>query len=247
VYGECLRDLSRFAEARTALERALDLFAELGNVDEEVGVRTALGTLFNTLWQPELAVPVLERARDLLPTVQEHHRPWTLLGLSTAYRFTGRRDEAVALNGQALELARAGNDRFSYGYGLVERGWLAFDERRHDDAIRDMRAALELFEAIRHGTGIGTAYEAIGEVSAAAGRPAEAIAACDAAVAQFERLRDRVRTGRTRLLRAHVLADLGRDAEARAEWTAAERLIGDAPLPEAPRWRERLQERLGGW
>jgi tetratricopeptide (TPR) repeat protein len=254
VYGESLRDLSRFAEARTALERALDLFVELGDVDEEVEVRVALGTLFNSLWQPELAAPVLERARELMQSAQDHRRPWTLLGLSTAYRFTGRRGEAVALNTRALELARDGNDRFAYGHGLIERGWLAFDERRDEDAARDIRAALELFEQIRHGLGIGLAHQATGEVASAAGRPggraagrpADAIAACDAAIDQFERLRDPVRSGRARLLRAHALADLGRDAQARAEWRAAERLIGDTPLPDAPRRRESLQERLEG-
>lgn len=247
VYGECLRDLSRFDEARSALEQALDLFVELGDVDEEVEARVALGTLFNSLWQPELAAPVLERARELMESAQDHRRPWTLLGLSTAYRFTGRRREAVALNARALELARDGNDRFAYGHGLIERGWLAFDERRYDDASRDMRAALDLFEAIRHGIGIGLAHEAMGEVASSAGRPADAVAACDAAIAQFERLRDRVRSGRARLLRAHALADLGRDAEARTEWRAAEALIGDTYLPDAARRRVSLQERLDGW
>ncbi|BCB79464.1 hypothetical protein GCM10022251_72040 [Phytohabitans flavus] len=247
VYGECLRDLSRFDEARVALERAVDLFVELDDVDEEVGARIALGTLFNSLWQPELAAPVLERARELMQAAQDHRRPWTLLGLSTAYRFTGRRAEAVTLNAEALELARGGKDRFAYGHGLIERGWLAVDERRYDDAVQDMRAALGLFEEIRHGIGVGLAYQAMGEVAATAGRPADAIAACDAAIDQFERLRDRVRNGRARLLRAQALADLGREAEARGEWRAAEALIGDTPLPDAPRRRESLQERLEGF
>lgn len=246
VYGECLRDLSRFDEARPALERALDLFVELGDVDEEVEVRVALGTLFNSMWRPDLAVPVLERARELMLSAQDHRRPWTLLGLSTAYRFTGRRDEAVVLNARALELAGDGHDRFAYGYGLVGRGWLAFDERRYDDAARDLRAALEIFEAIWHGIGVGVAHQALGEVASTAGRPADAVAECDAAIEQFERLRDPVRSGQARLLRAHALADLGRDAEARAEWRAAEALIGDTHLPDAPRRRESLQERLEG-
>ncbi|WP_308785216.1 ATP-binding protein [Phytohabitans houttuyneae] len=171
VYGECLRDLSRFDDARAALERAVDLFMELGDVDEEVGARVALGTLFNTMWQPELAAPVLERARELMHSAQDHRRAWTLLGLATAYRFTGRRAEAIALNDEALALARDGNDRFAYGHGLIGRGWLAFDERRYDDATRDMRAALEIFDQIQHGLGVGLAHEAVAEVAYAAGHP----------------------------------------------------------------------------
>jgi asparagine N-glycosylation enzyme membrane subunit Stt3 len=36
-------------------------------------------------------------------------------------------------------------------------------------------------------------------------------------------------------------------AEARDEWRAAERMIGDTPLPDVPRRRESLQERLEGF
>jgi tetratricopeptide (TPR) repeat protein len=245
AYGEALRDLNRFTEAENALSRALELFAELNDVDEEIEVRNSLGTLYNTFGQPELALPVLEPAAALLPTHQDPRRAWTLLALSVAYRLAGRRQDAAALSRRVFEMSRRWGDEFVVGYALRERGWLAYDEGRYDDADRDMRAALAVFERYGQGTGVGLAYEAIGEVACTAARYETAIAAFDAASGQFERLRDRVRAGRSRLRRADALAASGRLADARAEWTAAEHLIGDAALPEAPRLRERLRERLG--
>jgi tetratricopeptide (TPR) repeat protein len=245
AYGEALRDLNRFNEAEDALKQALELFAELGDVDEEIEVQNSLGTLYNTFWRPELAVPVLERAVALLPAGQNHRHAWTLLGLSVAYKLAGRRDDAVALNRRVFELARRLGDEFVLGYALQERGWLAYDEGRYDDANQDFSAMLTVLEKIGHGTGVGLAHEAIGEIAYAAGRYDEAIAAFDAASAQFERLRDRVRAGRSRLHRAAALAAVGRVAEARTAWVEAEQLIGDAALPEADRLRKRLRERLG--
>ncbi|GAA4675346.1 ATP-binding protein [Phytohabitans rumicis] len=241
AYGEALRDLSRFDEAREALERGLALFMDLGDVGSEVGARSALGSLFNTLWQPESTVAVLEPALVLLPDVAEHRRSWVLLGLGIAYKFTGRRDEAGELIARVLDLCRRTDDEYARGYALQERGWLASEERRFDDAIQDMRASLEVFTRIRNSAGVGGAYEALGAVAANAGRHEESISACDAAIAQFERLHDRVRTGRARLNKARALADAGRTMQARAEWAAAEALIGDAPLPEVARLREHLR------
>ncbi|GGO31975.1 hypothetical protein GCM10011576_61640 [Micromonospora parathelypteridis] len=244
AYGEALRD-SRSDAAQEPLVRALGLFVELGDTESEIEVRNSLGTLYTMSWQPELAVPMLERALALLPAEDSRHRAWTLLQLGTAYRFTGRRDEAITLNAQALKIARRLDDDIAVGYALEERGWLAYGDNRHDDAARDMRDALAVFERNRQGNGVGFVWEAMGEIADRAGRYEDAIVAFEAAAAQFERLHDRVHAARSRFGRASALATLGRVGAARAEWAAAEQLIGDARLPEVPPLRARLRERLG--
>jgi tetratricopeptide (TPR) repeat protein len=246
AYGEAQRDLYQYAEAEDALKQALDLFAGLGDTDREIQAASSLGTLYNTFWQPDRARPVLERAMALLPADEADRHIWVLGGLSVAYKFSDRRDEAVALNARVVELCRRVGDDFALGYALQERGWLASDEGRYDDAVADMRRSLALFEQIRHSLGVGRAHESTGHLLAAAGRHAEALPELDAAVAQFDRLHDRVRCGKARLTRARVLADLGRPGEASTEWAAAERLIGDVPLPEVARERDRLGELLPG-
>jgi tetratricopeptide (TPR) repeat protein len=108
-----------------------------------------------------------------------------------------------------------------------------------------MQEMLAVAERIRHGTGVGSAHAAIGEIDIKAGRFDEALRAFDAAIAQFERLRDRMRTGQSRLQRAGVLAEVGRTAEARAEWAAGEQLLDDTTSPDVRRLRDGLRERLG--
>jgi tetratricopeptide (TPR) repeat protein len=245
VYGDALRDLYRYDEAEVALRRAVDLFAELGDADREIGVGNSLGALYNQSWRPALAIPVLERAVALVPDGQEHRHPWTALELAVAYKLAGRREEAIALTAKAVQVCRDSNDEYAHGCALQERGWLAFDVGRYDDATRDLHQALAVFERIGHGTAVGFAHLALGQIAAAAGNHHQAIAAFDTATAQFDRLHDRVRAGQSRLHRACARAALGDLDRARTEWTAAEQLIGEAPLPEAPSLRQRLKAALG--
>jgi tetratricopeptide (TPR) repeat protein len=240
AYGEALRDVSRFAEAEAALAEALDLFLELDDVDEEVEVRSALGTLYNMAWQPEKAVPVYERAMELAP---EH--VWVLEGLSTAYKSLGRRPEATELNERVVTLARRAGDDFVLGYALLNRAGIACDEGRFTEAVEAARAALPGFGRTRHGSGIATVHEAVGIAHRAAGRYADSAAELALAIQRFERLGDHARAGRSRLYRAETLLDAGRPDEARAEWARAEEIVGDSPPPEVARSRERLVRKLG--
>jgi tetratricopeptide (TPR) repeat protein len=182
----------------------------------------------------------------LLPAEEDYRHGWALLQLSLASKLSGHHDEAVTLAVRALDIARRIGDEFVLAYALQERGWLAFDEGRHADATRDMRDMLATCARIRHGTGVGTANEAIGTIAAVDGRYDEAIPAFDAAIAQFDRLHDSVRAGQSRLHRADALASTGRLSAARTEWAEAERLIGSATPPDVPGLRERLRDRLAG-
>lgn len=244
--GEALRDLYRFDEAANALTQAVDLYAELGDEEQEIRARTALGALYIQFWRTDQAVAALERAVGLLPAEEGLRHVWTIGGLSTAYRLAGRRNEAIALNERALRIARHGaGDSFALGYQLAARAWLAHEDGRLDDALRDMREMLTVFERIQHATGIGIALEGIAEIATTAGRYDDAIEASEAATARFDRTGDRVRAGRSRLRQAVALAAAGRTEAANAAWRTADRLVGDTQPPEVPRLRDRLRELLG--
>ncbi len=245
-HGEALRDLYRFDEAAEALTRAVALYAELGDEEREIQARTALGVLYMAFWHADEAVEVLERAVALLPAQDSVQHAWTIGGLSTAYRLSGRRGEALALNERALRIARAGEgDLFALGYQLAGRAWLAHEDGRTDDALTDMREMLTVFERTRHSTGAGLALEGIAGIAMAAGRHGAAIEASEAAAMRFDRTGDRVRAGRVRLQQAVALAEAGRTDAAGAVWRTADALIGDAEPPEVPRLRDRLRELLG--
>ncbi|OLB66597.1 MAG: hypothetical protein AUI10_02335 [Actinobacteria bacterium 13_2_20CM_2_72_6] len=201
--------------------------------------------MFNMAWQPEKAVPVYERAVELLPGAAEHRHAWVLEGLSAAYRHVGRPPEAAALLVRVEALARRTADDFVLGYVLLGCSGLAYDKGRFDEAIETAEAALPGFERVRHGSGIAYVHEAVGIAHRAAGRYAESDAELAVAVARFERLGDRARAGRSRFYRAETLLDAGRPDEARAEWARAEGVVGTTPPPEVRHSRERLIRKLG--
>ncbi|MEN3304993.1 MAG: hypothetical protein V7603_1195 [Micromonosporaceae bacterium] len=240
--GDALRAQSRFTEAEAALLRALDLFTDLGDVTEEVEVRSALGTLYNTFRRPESSTPMLERAMALLPPQERSRHGWVHLELGLAYRFGGRRAEAEALTARAFDIARRIPDEYLLGYCHHEQGWAAESDGRYRDAERDFREMLAIFERIGHGGGVGGAWGALGIVADKQGRYEAALAAFDAGIAEFERLGHLVRAGEVRLDRAATLNTLGRAAQAAQERVRAEALIGDAPIRRGPVLLARLPE-----
>ncbi|WP_203788315.1 ATP-binding protein [Paractinoplanes rishiriensis] len=242
--GRALRHRFRYAEAESDLTGALDRFTALGDTEQQIEVLDTLGTMYQVAGRYAEAVPVLERALAMLPEQTEH--AWTMQALSAAYQRTGRTAEATGLNRQVLDLTRRTGDDLAHAYALQQRGWLATDASRHSDASADMRASLAVFERIRNPGGVASAHEAIGIVAVSFGRFADALTAFDTSAALFERLASPIEVGRSRLYRAHALAELGRLGEARRQAADAERLIGDAAVPDLGWVRERLTTLTAG-
>ncbi|MCZ7373532.1 ATP-binding protein [Micromonospora sp. WMMC250] len=189
--GEALRAHGRPDEAEGQLLRALRLFQRSHAVEEEIEVRSALGVLYNTLRRPERSIPMLERAAALLAAPETALHGYVLLGLAAGHKLAGRPTEASALTRRAFSIADHLDDEFLRGYCLHERGWLAAEDERHREAEKDFRAMLEIFRRIRHGAGVGAAYQALGSVTAAQGRRDEAAQAFQAAINEYERLGNR--------------------------------------------------------
>lgn len=186
AYGETLRDLHRFAERETALCGALTIYREarvdgggsagapldylgrtMSDLESEIQVRSALGTLYNMWARPEQAIPVLEEAARLLPraglppATADRLQAWVMQTLTGAYKLTGRLAEAAALNRRVIELCRRTDNGFVLVQALAERGRLALRDGHHAAAVEDFGQILAVSEQIRHGTGAGTAYERI--------------------------------------------------------------------------------------
>ncbi|MEU7905482.1 NB-ARC domain-containing protein [Actinoplanes sp. NPDC049118] len=240
--GDALRAQDRFAESESALLRALELLSGLGAVEDEIEVRLALGTLYNTFWKPELSTPVLARAVELLPDGPSEVRGWVVLGLGLAHKLGGDRARARVLFAEAFGAAQRLGDDLLLGYCMQERGWLSAQERAFEAAERDFTAMLAVFERLRSGGGIGGAHGALGELADMQGRWTQALAEYDAGIAEYERLGMRVRMGELLLHRCTVLRMLGRDAEAAEARLRGEELIGDAPVHRGPGLVRRLNE-----
>jgi tetratricopeptide (TPR) repeat protein len=233
--GEALRDLHRFAESEAALLRALELFVELGQVEEEVEVRTALGTLYNNFRRHELSLPMMERARELLPEQETVQGAWVRLVLGLAYRFAGRRAESDAVTAEVEGIATRAGDDYLLAYYHQEIAWTAEADGRWDDAERGFIRMRELAERVANGAAVGGALLGLGEVAERRGDPGAALDRYREAADRYHRLGDRVREGEARLRVARVLDAQNRTADAAAERAAAEVLIGDADYPSGAR------------
>ncbi|GAA4251958.1 hypothetical protein GCM10022255_046610 [Dactylosporangium darangshiense] len=211
-HGEALRDLDRFAESEAALQRALELFAELGEVNEEVEVRAALGVLYNVGDRHHLTVPLLERALDLLPADAENsRRGWVLVCLSGAHRAAGDVEAARRLAAEASALARRIGDRYLLGYCHQDAGWVAADAGRYDDAEAAFAAMLRIFSEIGVASGAASARAGLGVVAERRGDLDAAQAAFGAAEDEFRRLGDEIRAETWRGHRATVLGRLAQE------------------------------------
>lgn len=238
--GEALRDLHRFAESEAALLRALDLFVEVGRVDEEVAVRTALGTLYNNFRRHELSVPMMERARELLPAAEDAQAGWVRLVLGLAYRFAGRRAESDAVVAEVPGIATRAGDDHLLAYYHQELAWTAEGDGRWDDAERDFTQMRTLAERVGNGAAIGGALVGLGLIAERRDDLGAALTRYREGAERYARLGDRIREGEARLRVAAVLNTQGRVAAAVAERAAAEALIGDSEYT----WGEGLLSRL---
>ncbi|MFI7545442.1 ATP-binding protein [Actinoplanes sp. NPDC049599] len=232
--GDAYRAQDRFVEAQAALLRALELLIGLGAVADEIEVRLSLGTLYNTFLRPELSVPVLTRAVELLPEREAPERGWAVLGLGLASEIGGQVERARELVAEALVIAERIGDDSLRGYCLQERGWLYVRHGALEHAERDFRAMLAIFTRLRAGHGVGGAHGALGEIADLRGRPEVALAEYGLAVAEYGRLGLRVRLGEMLVRRAAVLRGLGRAEEADADQARGRELIGDAPVHRGP-------------
>jgi RNA polymerase sigma-70 factor (ECF subfamily) len=99
-----LREAGRLEEAVTYHQRALDLFAMLGDRHSEGVVLNDLGTTYRRLGRLEEAVTYHQRALDLFAMLGDRHSEGVVLNdLGTTYRRLGRSDDAL----RAFERASA--------------------------------------------------------------------------------------------------------------------------------------------
>ncbi|MEU0561137.1 NB-ARC domain-containing protein [Dactylosporangium sp. NPDC006015] len=238
--GEALRDLHRFAESEAALLQSLDLFVELGRVEDEVEVRTALGTLYNNFRRHDLSLPMMERARELLPPGESVQGGWVRLALGLAYRFAGRREEADAITAEVPGIATRAGDDYLLAYYHQEVAWAAEQNDRLDDAERHFEQMRVLAERVGNGAAVAGALQGLAQVAERRDQLDTAVSRYRESADRYHRLGDRIREGEARLRAAAVLNAQGLVDDAVRERATADALIGDIDFP----WGEGLLSRL---
>jgi tetratricopeptide (TPR) repeat protein len=215
--GRVEEDLDRYADAITALKRALALDRRLKDKVRESLDLAALGSVYEDLHRykdslsTELQVVALDRARgdrkreaDALPNV----------GL--AYQDLGRYSEALAAYARMLDLERRLGRTSGQARALGGTGDVYDKLRRYTDALQSYESALAL--DVASGDRRGEAYDrsSIGNVEEELARYTDALASENQSLAIYRSLNDRGGESEQYGLIGIVLEDQGLYSEALA-------------------------------
>jgi len=233
--ANALRNAGRYREALAQYEQALTLYSG-ADEEETADVLDGLGTLHITRHEPAEARRHLERAMRIRRAAgrDPSKAAWTELLLGIVHMQEGRFAQTRTHCDRAMATFRRLGDRAGEAYTLRELGWLAWNEKRYDDAIRLHADAERIFTEVQLPVGIGMAQESGGDALLGAGDTAGAITAYERSAATFRLLGDRHREGLSLLKLAEALGG------ARSAREQAERLLDGLDVPEADAIRRRL-------
>ena len=253
--GQELARLGRYAEAREALETAVDLLRTgdpIERADAQVvfaRVLESLGLHQEALLQVESAITILEERGELAR-------------LTTALRVAGgilgdldRHDDGITVLGRALELARQVGDAEEEGASLINLGHLYEELDRAEEAFATFAEALPAFERVGIKGGIACAYCNLADALGDLGRFEESEAAASSGLSVAEEignkywvsgaliglaqaslsreLWDQARNWAKRAIEVSDTAGIpGRGSEARRRLYAAEQRLRVAPTAE---------------
>ncbi|MFF0450208.1 BTAD domain-containing putative transcriptional regulator [Streptomyces sp. NPDC004609] len=166
-----------------------------------------------------------------------------LCNLSRIHISMGRISEAITMAEQGVQLyecightLRLANGRYALGIALTQAG-------RHTDALEQLLAALELFEANRQRLWEGTTHFRIAQAHLAARRAPQAAQHAEQALAIGFIGGDRIR-GNVLITLGRALSPLGQPDRARACWREALSLHEASGAPEAEEARRLLSSPL---
>jgi DNA-binding SARP family transcriptional activator len=147
--GLAARAMADYGRAQAALERATSLFAELGATSLQVHTLGNLSTMFYRQGEFVQALELAQRALELCEAADlavERRIPLGDMGAAVAA--LGDAPTARRCLAESLALARQISDRTQEILCLGHLGWLAVGERRPDEAVERLAAALALAERI---------------------------------------------------------------------------------------------------
>jgi tetratricopeptide (TPR) repeat protein len=187
-----------FQRAREYVQRARDIYTEMGAPVMAGACHQELGDIELMAGDPDAAAEVLRRGDQLLLELVEYsYRSTVVAMLAWANALRGDREGALAAVELAEELS-APEDILNFIYTHQVRSALALADRDLDAAERWARSALDYALATNLYASVGEAQLQFSRVMAARGRIKEAEDAARAAVDIFERKGDRPRSEQAR-------------------------------------------------
>ena len=190
--------LNRFNDARKYFNRAYELFAELGQVDQQVESLLELGLVAEKEADFEQALKLYGRAQSmaeeagLMPALAK-----SFLYQANSHWFQGNYQQAFRFQRQSLEIARKQGDKLQQAFILNTLGlihWTLNDPKR---ALENLSQSLKLAEVSHSVLDVATAYNNIGLVHRKEKRYPESIEFFKKALKRDEQLKSKWGQGYT--------------------------------------------------
>ncbi len=186
--GMAARAMGDYAKAQAALERALELFADLGDIEYEIH---SLGNLSTLWWLQGKYDRALDLARRELARCEQVGSPFdrrlALGDMGAAAAAMGDADQARLWLEESLSIAQQIADRTQEILCRGHLGWLYVQTRQPTQALEHLRGALNLAEQVGSRTeqswlhlGLVEAHGLAGDGSLAANHGRQALRLADA-------------------------------------------------------------------
>jgi DNA-binding SARP family transcriptional activator len=173
--GMAARARGDYARAQAALEKALALFVDQGNVVYEIH---ALGNLSTLWWRQGKYDRALDLARRELARCEEVGPPCdrrlALGDMGAAAAAMGNADQARLWLEESLSIAQQIADRTQEIFCLGHLGWLYVQTQQPTQALKHLRGALALAEQIGSCTEQSWLHAGLAEVHRLVGDPSQA-------------------------------------------------------------------------
>ncbi len=217
-YGVVLESLGAYREALALYEDILE-DAEALDPGRLAVLQVNRGVMYRNLGDPLQAVAAFEtavRTFEGLGDLGGQSNAWLNLGLAQRLNLA-RPQEAEDAFRRALELARAGGDRFEEIRDLFHLGRLLLEQGRLDEAEEAFEKCLEVSAIGGSAAGSWSAHEGLGRIAEVRG---DSVAALDHLLRAIDEI-ERVRAGLERRRRGGYFGDK------RSVYAAAVRLLAD--------------------
>jgi len=173
--GMAARAVGDYTRAQAALGRALELFADLGNVRYEIH---SLGNLSTLWWYQGKYNRALDLARRELARCEEAGSPFNrrlaLGDMGAAAAVMGDVDQARLWLEESLSIAQQIADRSQEIFCLGHLGWLYIQTQQPTQALEHFGGALALAEQIGSCTEQSWLHAGLAEAHRLAGNPSQA-------------------------------------------------------------------------
>ncbi len=154
-----------FASALKHCRRALKIFMEINNKNQQGNTLSILGLIYWSLGNFGLAFEKLHESESIFKETKNDKRlPWTLTTLGGIYHSLGDYKKALDYQIQSLTLFRKTHNKLGEARSLTGIGSVYQNMKKYDDALLHQKASLVLFKELGSNIGVSRTYNDMGVV-----------------------------------------------------------------------------------